>query len=529
MLDKFYVGQDITSFSDNGEYHAISKVTLVIDDETSVTAGDNTGIEIQAECPFATQQMANAILNSIKGYRYRAYSAEASNIDPSFELGDGVTVSDIYSVISRIDDSGNGYPSISAPGESELQEEYPVVGPTTQEFNRRIESVKKWAEEHNKELKEEIDKSMGEAGKLITGQLGGHYIVTMNPEDGKPNGWALMDTEDMSTAQNLWRATLGGIGHSSNGINGPFNVALTMDGKINASMILTGELWANLIKTGRIESSDGSVYFDLDKDELAASRLVDPNGNVYAIVGTDEDLAADGFFLYQNNKKFGQIYNTGTGAEFLSTDDVTVRSHGGTGKPANLFFMGKDSDGNGRIFINRASGNSYVTPFHMGADGTFLRDPEGRTAFQVDKDKTALYYNGNVTIGEWDESTNIRFKNQDILIGDSDSTSLRVNGKTKFFASGSGTYAYNPNDHAAFQADGDNTVLRNPNDGVVFRGNSTITALQNPSGQEVFQANYLATSVCSPSGNTYINVTDSEIQFVINGAIVAYVDSSGIH
>ena len=150
----------------------------------------------------------------------------------------------------------------------------------------------------------------------------------------------------------------------------------------------------------------------------------------------------------------------GLGAEFLSTDDVTVRSHGGTGKPANLFFMGKDSDGNGRIFINRASGNSYVTPFHMGADGTFLRDPEGRTAFQ---------------------------------------------------------------------ADGDNTVLRNPNDGVVFRGNSTITALQNPSGQEVFQANYLATSVCSPSGNTYINVTDSEIQFVINGAIVAYVDYSGIH
>lgn len=496
MLDKFYVGQDITSFSDNGEYHAISKVTLVIDDETSVTAGDNTGIEIQAECPFATQQMANAILNSIKGYRYRAYSAEASNIDPSFELGDGVTVSDIYSVISRIDDSGNGYPSISAPGESELQEEYPVVGPTTQEFNRRIESVKKWAEEHNKELKEEIDKSMEEAGKLITGQLGGRYIVTMNPEDGKPNGWALMDTEDMSTAQNLWRATLGGIGHSSNGINGPFNVALTMDGKINASMILTGELWANLIKTGRIESSDGSVYFDLDKDELAASRLVDPNGNVYAIVGTDEDLAADGFFLYQNNKKFGQIYNTGTGAEFLSTDNVSVRSHGGTGKPANLFFMGKDSAGNGRIYMNRANGNSYVTSFHMGDDGTFLRNAEGYATFQSDGDSTVLRNPNDIVVFRGDPTV---------------------------------TALYNQTGINTFQSDNSNTVLRNPQNGVVFRGNSTVTALQNPSGQEVFQANYLATSVCSPSGNTYINVTDSEIQFVINGAIVAYVDSSGIH
>ena len=53
-----------------------------------------------------------------------------------------------------------------------------------------------------------------------------------------------------------------------------------------------------------------------------SSRLVDPNGNVYAIVGTDEDLAADGFFLYQNNKKFGQIYNcllyTSTGKRLKS-------------------------------------------------------------------------------------------------------------------------------------------------------------------------------------------------------------------
>ena len=442
MLDKFYVGRDVTSYSDNGQYHAISKVTLVIDDENSVTAGDDTGIEIQAECPFATQQMANAILNSIKGYRYRSYSAEASNIDPSFELGDGVTVSDIYSVISRIDDSGNGYPSISAPGESELQDEYPIVGPTTQEFNRRIESVKKWAEEHNKELKEEIDESMEEAGKLITGQLGGHYIVTMNPDNGKPNGWALMDTENMETAKNMWMATLGGVGHSSNGINGPFNVALTMDGKVNASMILTGELWANLIKTGRIESKDGTVYFDLDNDELAASRLIDPQGNVYAVVGTDIDLAAEGFFLYKDNEKFAQIYKNGNSAEFLSTDEVAIRSHGGTGTPTNLIFMGKDDNGNGEVYINRANGSDFVTPLYLGPDATFLRNPEG---------------------------------------------------------------------HAAFQADGDNTVLRNPQNGVVFRGNS------------------LATLMSSPNGNAYIQVVNNEIQFVINNAVVAYIDASGIH
>lgn len=138
MSDKYFVGQDMTSFSDNGKYKPISRVTLLLDDEKSLTAGDDTGMEIAASCPHATQAMVNAMLQRMKGYRYQAYEAGAANIDPAAELGDGVNVGGVYSPLSRIADDGRGYADIASPGELEMDDEYPSGGYIKQEFDRKI-------------------------------------------------------------------------------------------------------------------------------------------------------------------------------------------------------------------------------------------------------------------------------------------------------------------------------------------------------------------------------------------------------
>lgn len=138
MSDKFYVGLDITGFENTGKYRPISRVTLIIDDSASVTAGDDSGIEISAQCPHATQAMADALLAQMKGYQYQAFTADAANLDPAAELGDGITANGVYSTLSRIDDDGRGFPNISAPGEVAMEEEYPSAGPMTQKFNRQI-------------------------------------------------------------------------------------------------------------------------------------------------------------------------------------------------------------------------------------------------------------------------------------------------------------------------------------------------------------------------------------------------------
>lgn len=161
MSDKFFVGLDITGFEDRGKRKPISRVTLLVDNDNAYTAGDDTGAELRADCPHATQAMVDSILEKVRGYQYHAYSAGEAGIDPSAELGDGVTVSGVYSVISRMDDDGSGYTGLSAPGEAELEDEYPAAGPTEQKFNLQLaqtrSQITKTAEQIRLEVSNEIE------------------------------------------------------------------------------------------------------------------------------------------------------------------------------------------------------------------------------------------------------------------------------------------------------------------------------------------------------------------------------------
>lgn len=168
MSDKYYVGGDITSFADNGKYKPISRVTLLVDDEKSLTAGDDTGMEIVASCPHATQPMVNALLQTMKGYQYQAYEAGAANIDPAAELGDGVTVAGVYSPLSKISDDGRGYAGISSPGEAEMEDEYPSEGYITQEFNRKIAETRATITKTSEEIMLKVEDIDGRVTSLST-------------------------------------------------------------------------------------------------------------------------------------------------------------------------------------------------------------------------------------------------------------------------------------------------------------------------------------------------------------------------
>lgn len=155
MFDKHFVGLDLTNVEDNGLQRPISRITLLVDDENAVTAGDDTGLELTAPCPHATQAMADGLLAQMKGYRYRMLRAENTGLDPAAELGDGITAGGLYSVVSRISEDGSGYAGVSAPGEAELEEEYPSGGgPMTQAFDRKIAQA----------LKADADRILGDGG-----------------------------------------------------------------------------------------------------------------------------------------------------------------------------------------------------------------------------------------------------------------------------------------------------------------------------------------------------------------------------
>lgn len=105
----------------------------------------------------------------------------------------------------------------------------------------------------------EMQKAIISATELITGAKGGH-IVFGRDADGKPNELYIMDTDNVSTAQKVWRYNLNGWGVSKNGIAGPYELAAVFDnekgGHIIADMITAGTLNCDSVNVTNINGEN---------------------------------------------------------------------------------------------------------------------------------------------------------------------------------------------------------------------------------------------------------------------------------
>lgn len=116
-------------------FQTISRVTINVGtDETTgdpiyYTSGDDSESEFTIECPWGTQEMADALLNQLSTLEYYPYSLTNTVIDPSFEIWDGVQAEDIFTGISCYTRNYHQLftADISATGEEEIDSEYPYV------------------------------------------------------------------------------------------------------------------------------------------------------------------------------------------------------------------------------------------------------------------------------------------------------------------------------------------------------------------------------------------------------------------
>ena len=105
------------------------------------------------------------------------------------------------------------------------------------------------------------------ATQLITGNLGGYVVIHEGP-DGTPYEILIMDNENISLAENVWRWNLGGLGFSSTGYAGPYATAITADGMINADFIKTGTLIADMLT---VYDANNNILFKADKTNKSVS------------------------------------------------------------------------------------------------------------------------------------------------------------------------------------------------------------------------------------------------------------------
>lgn len=158
----------------------------------------------------------------------------------------------------------------------------------------------------------------------ITGANGGSVRLLDTNNDGDPDTLYIADNPDPALAQKVWRFNYEGWGASTNGYNGPFSVAATLDqglygdfitaGTINAALVNVINLTASSIVAGILKSKDGSSYWNLDTGDLSLQgTLSSRTGSAMA------QLNAGGARLLYNNNVVGEL---------ASSFDTATRSAG---------------------------------------------------------------------------------------------------------------------------------------------------------------------------------------------------------
>ena len=166
-----------------------------------------------------------------------------------------------------------------------------------------------------------MQKAIARATKLIQGGLGGHVVFNVNA-DGEPQEILIMDTDDITTAVNVIRMNLGGIGFSHNGYNGPFTTAWTIDGHFVANFIDTGTLNADIIKAGVLQDENANTTFNLVTGALTSKNLtIDSTYFKLNNTGQITSITADGRKLVMNMGRITGYKVDGTQSAALEIGD----------------------------------------------------------------------------------------------------------------------------------------------------------------------------------------------------------------
>lgn len=137
-------------------------------------------------------------------------------------------------------------------------------------INKSIQGVKKEVAQITSAYQTAIEN----ATDLITGSKGGNLIIQTD-ENGKPYELVIMDTDDIMTAQEIWRFNEGGLAHSNTGYNGQFTVGLTKDGHIVGDLITGLKIVGEQIEGGTIS---GINIRQMNGDTILANFGKNDNG-----------------------------------------------------------------------------------------------------------------------------------------------------------------------------------------------------------------------------------------------------------
>ena len=154
MSDSIFIGSRAASLDIGDIPSNVTRVNINVDSNTYYTAGNDTGRTLEATCNWATQAMANAVLDMVQGVEYQAFTASDALLNPAAEIGDGVVVGGTYSVIGTADMQFNRLftAEISAPDLDEVDDEYPYKSLEERQYDRELARTRSLISKSSEEI-----------------------------------------------------------------------------------------------------------------------------------------------------------------------------------------------------------------------------------------------------------------------------------------------------------------------------------------------------------------------------------------
>lgn len=276
MADVF-VDKNATNLDISDKFQGYSRVVIKTGEtdengnEVAYIAGDTTGRTLEIENPWATQEIANKILEKIQGWAYQPIQSEGASVNPAFEVGDSVSVNNIYSGIydSKVNFSRLFLADIVAPADKEIDHEYQFESNEQRVFTRKLNDAVARMNFYSDRIEAKVDKQ----------------------SEGSTFGWSLDDNSWDVFNQN---GTLFSIDSSGAYIKGEVQAS---SGKIGGFNIGDRGLWNNQSSFGGQEET--GVYIGIDGIQLGTKFRVDSQGNLHAASGTFDGN------IYAKNIQYG--------------------------------------------------------------------------------------------------------------------------------------------------------------------------------------------------------------------------------
>ena len=253
-------------------FNTYSKVIVNIDDETQASSGSDTGRTLELDNPlFGSPTVAAKLLQRLKGYQYQPYSAQGALVDPAAEMGDAISVNDVYGgIYTRERTFGRlMITDVSAPNDEEINHEYKWETPTERKLKREMEDVRATFAIQSDRIEARVAKIGGNNnsfGWVLTDS--GHTWYSGSKQVMKVSSSGLEITGKIT-------ATSGFIGNGSQGF------------EISSRSLFNGMTSLN-------DTTHNGVYVGVDGISLGRGNFkVDASGNLTARRGTFGSLSVD--------------------------------------------------------------------------------------------------------------------------------------------------------------------------------------------------------------------------------------------